>query len=155
MPNSEYLVRLRPFIPGMILLMLSVAAEARTGEIHGTVKGPAGPIVGATVRVLELDRAARSDGNGEFAFPNLPDGNYRVFVRGGGEASQTNSVEVLNNTAEAAFTLHESAVEMEEVVVSAAPSARTADEQYQSAESKAVVELHESPGLGFEIGRAH
>src|ERR1043166_461464 len=149
MPISEYLVRLRPFIPGMILLMLSVAAEARTGGIHGTVKGPAGPIVGATVRVLELDRAARSDGNGEFAFPNLPGGNYRVFVRVVGYASQTNSVEVLTNTAETAFTLHESAVEMEEVVVSATPSARTADEQYQSAESKAMVEFHESPGSGF------
>src|SRR5258706_6663444 len=108
MPLSQYLVTLRLFVPGMMLLMLSFLAEARTGGIHGTVKGPAGPIVGAAVRVLELERATHTDANGEFAFPNLPRGIYKVFVRVVGYASQTNTVEVMDNTPETAFTLHES-----------------------------------------------
>src|SRR5258706_11708737 len=149
MPLSQYLAAPRLFVPGMMLLMFSFVAEARTGGIHGTVKGPGGPIVGATVRVLELERATHTDANGEFAFPNLPGGIYKIFVRVVGYATQTNSVEVLENTAETAFTLHESAIEMEEIVVSATPTPRTADEQYQSAESKAMVEFHESPGSSF------
>jgi iron complex outermembrane receptor protein len=66
-----------------------------------------------------------------------------------GYASTTNTVQVDGPLAETTFTLHESAIGIEEVVVSASPYARTADDQYQSAESKSMVELHDSPGSSF------
>jgi iron complex outermembrane recepter protein len=134
---------------GIIFLISSLAAEAGTGGIHGNVTGAGEPIVGAAVRVLELERATHTDSKGDFEFSNLPNGTYKVFVRVVGYASQTNTVEVTDKSAETSFALHESAIEMEEVVVSAAPSPRTADEQYQSAESKAMVEFHASPGSSF------
>jgi iron complex outermembrane receptor protein len=66
-----------------------------------------------------------------------------------GYASTTNTVQVDGPLAETTFTLHESAIGIEEVVVSASPYPRTADDQYQSAESKSMVELHDSPGSSF------
>src|ERR1041385_738735 len=129
----------------------SRGAEAKAGKsgIHGTVSSGGNPIVGATVRILELDRADHTDAKGEFMFYNIPDGTYKVFVRAIGYASAVNTIQIADNTAETSFALHESAIEMEEIVVSAAPYARTADDQYQSAESKSMVEFHESAGSSF------
>jgi len=136
-------------LPIMILLIFSFVAKAGTGTIHGTVKGGGTAIVGATVRLLELNRVSHTDARGEFTFSNLPAGTYNVFARVIGFASATNTVQVTDNTVETEFLLHESAVEMEEIVVSASPYARTANDEYQSAESKSMAELHESPGSSF------
>ena len=76
-------------------------------------------------------------------------GTYRIFVHVIGYASATNTIQVDGPFAETTFALHESAIGIEEVVVSASPYARTADDQYQSAESKSMVELHDSPGSSF------
>jgi len=107
------------------------------------------PIVGATVRLLELDRVDHSDAHGQVIFTNVPNGTYRVFVHVIGYASATNNVLVDGPSAETSFALHESAIGIEEVVVSASPYARTADDQYQSAESRSMLELHDNPGSSF------
>ncbi len=143
---------MKNFVLMVVISILSICgarSESGTGEIHGTVTGGSGPIVGATVRVLETDRITHTDAKGEFAFPNMPNGSYKVFVRVIGFASMTQTAQVADNAAELTFTLHESAIEMEGVVVSASPYPRTADDQYQSAESKSMVEFHESPGSSF------
>ncbi len=124
-------------------------AHAATGSIHGIVKSGDKPIAGATVRILELDRAARTDANGEFDFPKIPNGKFKVFVRIIGYASAINIVTVSDNTAPTTFNLRTSAIEAEEIVVSASPYAGTSGDQYQSAESKSAQELHESPGSTF------
>ncbi len=138
----------------VMTLQLSVIAysqeSARTATgIHGVVQCDGRPVVGATVRLLELDRASYSDAKGEFSFPDLPNGTYTVFVRCIGYTSGTKKVEVENNVSEASFALHESAIQSEEVVVSASPYAREADELYQPAESMSMLELHENPGASF------
>ena len=107
------------------------------------------PIVGATVRLLELDRVDHTDMHGQVTFSNVPKGTYKVFVRVIGYASETNTVLVDGLSAETSFALHESAIGIEEVVVSASPYARTADDQYQSAESVSMLELHDNPGSNF------
>ena len=135
--------------PGMILLVCPFMAMAGPGTIHGTVKGGGTPIVGATVRILELNRVSHTNAMGEFTFSNLPAGTYNVFAQVIGFAPATNTVQLADNTVETEFLLHESAIEMEEIVVSASPYARTADDQYQSAESKSMAELHASPGSSF------
>ncbi|MFI5251898.1 MAG: TonB-dependent receptor [Bacteroidota bacterium] len=141
---------MKDLILAVVLLLFSIhIAVAGSGEIRGTVTSGSNPIVGATVRVLELDRITHTGAKGEYIFSNIPPGTYKVFVRVIGYASMTNTVRVENNAAETSFSLRESAIGMEEVVVSASPVARTADEQYQSAESKSMVEFHESPGSSF------
>ncbi len=141
---------------GIALLLLEIAvlvrplaAVAGSGGIHVTVTSAGNPVAGATVRILDLDRANRTDSKGEFLFSNVPNGAHKVFVRCIGFASATNTVQVEDNTAETSFTLRESAIEAEEIVVSASPYARTADDQYQSAESKSMVELHQSSGSSY------
>ncbi len=143
------MVRILPaFLATLCLVMLS-AAEAVTGSIRGTVTGAAGPIAGATVRVLELDRTGRTGADGGFLFPDVRSGTYTVFVRVIGYASRTIPLRLDAETVDLTVRLRESAIEAEEIVVSASPYARTADDQYQSAESKSLVELHASPGSSF------
>jgi iron complex outermembrane receptor protein len=127
----------------------SQQSAGKIAGIHGIVQCDGKPIVGATVRLLELDRITSSGAKGEFLFPDLPNGAYTVFVRCVGHTSGTNKVAVANNTAETSFSLRESAIQSEEVVISASPYARAADQQYQSTESKSMIELQESPGASF------
>src|SRR5579883_1665722 len=142
------------FIPALILLGIihltcPFTAQAEMGSIHGTVKGGDKPLVGATVRILELDRADHSDANGEFTFRDVPNGTYKVFVRALGYASATNTITVADTLAETSFILNESAIQEEDIVVTASPYARLAGDQYQPAESKSTEALHQSPGSSF------
>jgi len=125
------------------------AAMARAQTLTGTVRGAGHPVVGATVWLLELDRSERTGAVGDFRFVNVPAGTYRIFVAATGFASVTDTVPVTAATATASFNLRESAVPLKAIVVSAAPTARPADEQYQPVESKSSVEFDNSPGTSF------
>jgi iron complex outermembrane receptor protein len=127
--------------------LLAVELQAQT--IAGTVQSAGSPIVGATVRLLDLDRIEHTGAQGEFTFPNVPKGTYRLFVGVPGYASATDTIKVLSDVAKVSFNLRESAIQLKEVVVSASPVARTSDEQYQSTASKSRVELQNSPGMSF------
>ena len=133
----------------VLLVLLLNLASLYAQQIKVTVNGSGNPIVGATVRLLELDRSSHTDARGQVVFANVPKGIYKIFVRVIGYASTTNTVRVDGPSAETTLTVHESAIGIEEVVVSASPYPRTADDQYQSAESKSMVELHDSPGSSF------
>lgn len=135
------------FIMSIALLLSPMALSAQS--ISGTVQTAGKPIVGATVRLLELDRIERTDAEGRFAFSNVPSGVYRVYVGVTGYASATDTIRVNNGTARVSFNLTESAIKLKEVVVSASPTARISDEQYQSTASKSVVEFQNSPGTTF------
>ncbi len=132
-----------------IFLAVSISCSLYPQQIKVTVNGSGNPISGAAVRLLELDRTARTDDKGQAVFLNVPKGTYGIFVRVLGYASATNSVTLTASSAKATFDLKESAIGVEEVVVSASPYARTADDQYQSAESRSMQELHDSPGSSF------
>lgn len=129
------------------LLLSPIALSAQA--ISGTVQTAGRPIVGATVRLLELDRIERTGAEGQFAFSNVPTGVYRVYVGVTGYASATDTIRVTGGTARVAFNLSESAIKLKEVVVSASPTARISDEQYQSTASKSLVEFQNSPGTTF------
>ena len=127
--------------------MVSAAVHAQT--ITGTVRSAASPIVGATVRLLDLDRIEHTDAQGQFTFLNVPKGTYRVFVEVTGYAAATDTVRLVSDVANLSFNLRESAIQLKEVVVSASPVARTSDEQYQSTASKSRVEFQNSSGMSF------
>lgn len=129
------------------VLLLAPAAGAQA--IAGTVRNGSIPVVGATVRLLELDRSVSTGAKGEFAFPDLAKGTYHLFVRAAGFASSTMAIDVASGTATASFDLVPSAIALKEIVVSASPSARTGDDQYQSVSSKALIDFQNSPGTSF------
>jgi iron complex outermembrane recepter protein len=136
-------------LPLCAAALLVPARPADAGTIRGVVAGTGGPIAGAAVRVLELDRTGRTDERGGFEFRDVRNGHYTVFVRVIGYASQSLPADAGDASPVVTFHLRESAIEAEEIVVSGSPYARTADDQYQSAESKSRVELHDSPGSSF------
>jgi iron complex outermembrane receptor protein len=129
--------------------LLCWADTMHAQTIAGTVKGASDPIVGATVRVLELDRVVHTGARGQFTFTDVPTGTYTVFARTSGYASASSSVKVGTGTATVSFDLKESAIALKEIVISAAPTARTTDDQYQSTASKSQVEFLNSTGTSF------
>ncbi len=132
-----------------VYLLLLFPSLALAGSIHGIIKGGDSPIIGATLRLLELDRATISGAHGEYTFERVPAGTYHVFVHSIGYASMTSVVQVTDGAAELSFSLTASALPGEEIVVSASPYARTASDQYQPAATKDAIALHQSPGSSF------
>ena len=126
-----------------------VVRAARAQSLGGTVESARAPVVGATVRVVEIDRVTQTGARGEFRFADLPRGTYRVFVTLPGYASASRTVVVGAGAATATFTLTPSAVPLQEIVVSGSPVPRPASEQFQSTASKTQVELLDSPGASF------
>ena len=124
-------------------------ASAGAGTVSGTVKSGDKPVVGATVRLLGLDRSTYTDKSGNFSFPEVPTGEYKVFVRCIGYASGTKEIDIRSAPVKVSFSLKQSAILSEEVVVSASPFARPADEQYQPAESMSREQLYNSAGESF------
>ena len=135
------------FIATSVFVVIAPTAGAQT--ITGTVLGGGRPIVGATVRLLEVDRVAHTGAHGEFTFSDVPRGSYRVFAGITGYAAATNTINVTGDNARTSFDLRESAFELEDVVVSASPTARLSDEQYQSTASKSLVEFQNTPGTSY------
>jgi iron complex outermembrane receptor protein len=128
---------------------LLLAPVVGAQSISGTVRSGSHPVVGATVRLLELDRSVHTGSRGEFAFPDLAKGTYRLFVRAAGYAPATKVIDVANETATTIVDLVTSALTLKEIVVSASPVARTDDDQYQSTSSKSFVDFQNSSGTSF------
>src|SRR6266550_3953831 len=129
--------------------ILSWPATLEAQTITGTVQTAGKPIVGATVRLLELNRIEHTGGQGQFTFSDVPKGTYRVYVGVTGYASVIDTVKVMGDIARISIDLRESAIHLKEVVVSASPTARISGEQYQSTASKSLVEFQNSSGATF------
>jgi iron complex outermembrane receptor protein len=130
-----------------ILVLWPMAAAARSVTV--TVTSGHKELVGATVRILELNRVAHTGEQGRFTFVDVPSGNYTVFAGLIGYASAQHSIEVNADTVTTSLELAESAIPMKEVVVSASPFPKPTDELYQPAASKSQVELLGSAGTSF------
>ena len=124
-----------------------IAAKAQT--IRGMITSGAAPIVGATVRIPDVDRVQRTGAAGDFAFADLPAGTYKLFVSARGYISASKSVTVSGATITVAFDLKPSALPLKEIVVSASPVARSTDDQYQATASKSFLDFQNSGGMSF------
>src|SRR5712664_1530529 len=122
---------------------------ASAQAVTGTVQSSGAPIVGARVRLLELDRVVRTGARGEFTFSHVSSGRYTVFVDVLGYAAASDIVHVASGTATVAFDLRPSAVTLAAVVVSSTPVPRAATETYQSTASKSQGEFLNSAGASF------
>ncbi len=144
-------------IPGTLLAAVLLiaplavaAAPAGAQTISGTVRSGGKPVVGAMVRLLELDRSNRTGARGGFRFTDVPPGTYRLFVGIMGYAAVTDTVRVTAGAPTTVeFALKQTAIPLEQIVVSASPTARPADEEYQSAESKSRLTFDNSGGMTF------
>ncbi|HVT38477.1 MAG TPA: TonB-dependent receptor [Gemmatimonadaceae bacterium] len=133
----------------VIAVLLSSAGTTAAQTVSGTVTSAGSPLVGATVRLLELNRIARPGARGQFIFSDVPRGTYHIVAGLAGFAPATNTVEVTTGTATTAFDLRPTAIELKEVVVSASPLPRSAIDQYQSTESKSQVDFLNGSGASF------
>ena len=150
LPLVGWLGRTTTFLASAALSVSLCAVTARAQTVHGTVRSGNEPIVGATVRLLELDREQRTDAQGQFSFSNVPNGTYRVYAGGVlGYVAATDTVRVSGGEVSVSFKLVASAVPLQQIVISGSPTPRPADEQYQSVESKSGVELDNSSGMTF------
>lgn len=139
-----------PRIASLTLLCFPLlTATAAAQSVQGTVTGDQGPLVGATVRLLELDRAQMTGARGGFRFDRVPAGTYRVYVGLAGYAPAIDTVRTSGGDVTVDFTLRPSPIALPEVVVSAAPVARAADDQYQAVDSRSRLELAQSAGMTF------
>jgi len=130
-----------------LLALGTTAAQAQV--ISGAVHGAGAGLVSAQVRILELDRIAVTGAGGRYAFRDVPHGTYHLFAGLIGYASATLVVPLQGDSASVDFDLAPSAIPMPQVVVSATPFPRTSDDQYQSVESKPLVEFENSAGSSF------
>lgn len=105
----------------LILFFLFTSAQAQTGILQGTVFDDVlnESIIGATVRIIELNTGASSDFDGRYIVRNVPEGVYTVVVSFVGYQTVTvTDVEILNNERTTLnFTLRMGEAQLDEIVV--------------------------------------
>jgi iron complex outermembrane receptor protein len=105
---------------GLALAMPAAAFAQDTGRITGRVVAAQTqrPVVSAQVFVEGLRLGALADAQGRFTIPNVPAGAHNVRVETIGFAASTKSVTVAaGEAATVDFSLEETAVALEELVV--------------------------------------
>jgi TonB-linked SusC/RagA family outer membrane protein len=112
---------------GFLTLAPGVARAQQRGTVAGVVTDEATqqPLVGAQVMVGGTQLGGLTDQRGRYLIPNVPAGQREVMVTiiGYGQGSQTVSV-TEGGTTTADFTLRESAVELDAIVVNAVTGAQ-------------------------------
>src|ERR1051326_7563275 len=73
----------------MALVLVSIEAQSFTGSISGTVSDQARAVIAqATVTLTSIEtgqtRTTTTNAQGEYNFPSLPPGNYKLTIAGGG-----------------------------------------------------------------------
>ena len=105
-----------------LALSPGTARAQQSGAVTGTVRdaGTQEPLVGAQVQISGTQLGGLTDRRGVYLIPNVPAGQRDVVVTiiGYGQATQAVNV-TAGGTATADFTLRQSAVELEGIVVNA------------------------------------
>ncbi|WP_154853203.1 TonB-dependent receptor [Cyclobacterium xiamenense] len=95
------------------------AMAQQSGTIHGLVSSPEGPLVQATILVVDTDFGAVADFEGRFTIRNLPAGDYKLQIRAVGYATTTADVTVeAGKTTVVERMINEDRFGLNEVVVS-------------------------------------
>ena len=97
----------------------TIIKDSKTGE----------PLIGATVRLVSLKKAASTNETGQATFTDIPDGRQMLEIRYVGYVSKQDSVFLPLTVAESIVFLLEPAEgeELEEIIVSTTRSSRTID----------------------------
>ncbi len=73
---------MKPFWSLLLIFFLPAVAFSETGSIQGTVynNSTKAPLVGAEVRIVEIDTRQKTDENGTFVFSDIPAGTYTLIT---------------------------------------------------------------------------
>jgi hypothetical protein len=150
-------MRFLPLLAAFLLISLGVLpAAAQTGSIRGRVVEATTqqPLPGVNVLVEGTSRGAASDIRGEFVIEDLLPGSYTLrasFL--GFETQRTTDVVVRpSRPAFVLFQLRESAVDLDDIVVTASPFTVVSDAP-TSLQSLGPEEIRRTPGGQNEISR--
>lgn len=103
----------------LAVFLLYTAANAQNSLIGKITSKENNQPVPATVYIPQLEKGAAADFDGNYKLNNIPDGNYNVVFSSLGYATISKKINFSNNqNVTENLQLEESAVEMEEVIVS-------------------------------------
>ncbi|PZR27923.1 MAG: TonB-dependent receptor [Citrobacter freundii] len=116
---------MKVFIFSMISLCMAVSSFGQTKSLltgKVTEQGSGNPLIGATIRIHDVNRDAVSDANGAYKTSSMPAGKYLVEVSFIGHETIVETVDINGNT-EKNFALKDAVVEQEGVTVTGVSAA--------------------------------
>ena len=120
--------RVGGYVGALLVLLWAVPGYAQTGSIQGTVQDEnQQPLAGASVHIVELNRQAGTDDQGQYTLTGIADGTYtlRVSYIGYEEGERTVTVSGAVQTVD--FSLTPGGESLDEVVVIGYGTARKRD----------------------------
>jgi iron complex outermembrane receptor protein len=103
-----------------VLLLSGFAAYSQSLSISGKViNGKKQPLTGATVAILNTNKATATDENGVFTFTKVAPGKYDISITATGYASVIREILLAENKAAETFQLDETITSLDDVVVTA------------------------------------
>ena len=136
---------------GFLLFLSGVTfAQVAGGSITGTVRINDSSVHDATVHILQLNRATRTDDSGNYRLADLPPGRYTVLVHMEGFSDASRSVEVLSGAeVKADFQLEIRSIK-EQVTVTASGTEQSVFDSFQTVNSVGSTRIAEraSTSLG-------
>lgn len=95
-------------------------ANAADGDLRGTVTDADGnPIAGASVEIVDLGKGTVANSRGEFVFPGIRAGSYKVKITAVGYEDVIRDITIGNGNESIAITLRQKSSDISEVVVTA------------------------------------
>jgi len=107
-------------LPITVLLFISFATQAQTGNLTGFIKTKEGkPAAEVYVQIKETKKVTVTKEDGSYLLTHIPQGTYHIIVSFVGLHTIQKSVSILNNKTSAIdFTLVENETELTEIIVS-------------------------------------
>ncbi|MEC3878029.1 carboxypeptidase-like regulatory domain-containing protein [Parapedobacter sp. 10938] len=120
--------RVGGYVCTLSALLWAMPGYAQTGGIQGKVSDEGQqPLVGASVHVVELNRQAGTNEEGNYSFTDVPDGTYTLTVSYIGYEQAERTITVSGSVQTLDFNLISSGESLDEVVVIGYGTARKRD----------------------------
>ena len=131
-----------------LVALLPAAASAQTGRVTGTVLNASNnsPIGVAQIRIGDTGLGGVTGDNGRFVVLEVPAGTHEVFVERIGFRTESQTAQVsVGQAAVLEFRLSETALELDEIVVTGTPGASSRRELGNSVGSVRAATLEYTP----------
>jgi TonB-dependent starch-binding outer membrane protein SusC len=119
--SREKFLEVQKLLVGLIILLLfEITTFAQTGTLKGTIKDAVTmeELIGVNIFLPQLNIGSSTDINGKYTISNIPVGTFNINVRYVGYKQITEEVVIKNNTTtELDFNLEQTAIQLDELVV--------------------------------------